>query len=145
MDSRSEDFIHIIRLDPGEKIMESLLNYLEGKQDILPSGFLSAIGATSNCEIGWYSIPDDKYQTTVIGENCEIVGIIGNIAWIDGVPVVHAHITLGKEDYSTVGGHLIEGTVSVTCEIYIHKVPIPVSRASSEKFSSLKLIEFKGP
>ena len=142
MDARHEDFIHIIRLDPGEKIIESLTAYLADKQDEVPSGFLSAIGATSTCEIGWYSIPDDKYQTTVVDENCEIIGLLGNIAWVDGKPMIHAHITLGKEDYSLAGGHLVEGTVSVTCEIYIHKAPTPIGRKLHDKFKSLKLIDF---
>jgi len=145
MDARHETFIHIIRLDPGEKIMASLLEYLEGRPAEIPSGFFSAIGAVSSCEIGWYSIPDDKYHNKVVNENCEIVGIIGNIAWIDGKPVVHAHISLGKEDYSIVGGHLMEATVSVTTEIYIHKAPLAVTRKQSEMFNSLKLMSFDNP
>ena len=145
MDARHEEFIHIIRLDPGEKIVASLLGYLEGRQAEIPSGFISAIGAVLSCEIGWYSIPDDKYQTRIINENCEIIGIIGNFAWIDGKSVVHAHISLGKEDYSIVGGHLIEGTVSVTAEIYIHKAPIAVTRKQSDRFKSLKLMDFNNP
>lgn len=145
MDSRYEEFIHIIRLDPGEKIVESLLEYLEGRQNKIPSGFFSAIGATSDCEIGWYSIPEDKYITKTVKENCEILGIIGNIAWLDGKPVVHAHIILGREDYSVVGGHLMEATVSVTSEIYIHKAPISVGRGPGDRFKSLKLIKFDNP
>jgi len=142
MDSRNEDFIHAIRIDPGEKIVESIMKYLEGREDEIPSGFFTGIGATSSAEIGWYDLDNEKYVTTVIDENCEVVSLIGNIVWIEGKPMIHVHVTLGKSDYSLVGGHLVEGTVSVTCEIWIHKTPIRVTRKPA-KLAGLKLIEFE--
>ena len=142
MDARNDDFMHIIRLDPGEKIVESLIGYIEKRPKGIPSGFLTGIGATSSCEIGWYDLSDEEYKTKVIDENCEITTLVGNVAWMDGKPIVHAHITLGRRDYSIIGGHLIEGTISVTCEIWIHKAPFGVGRKPA-RFMGLKLIDFE--
>jgi len=142
MDARNEAFLHIVRLDPGEKIIESLLEYVGSRKDEIPSGFLTGIGATSSCEIGWYDLDEGIYRTKIIDENCEITTLVGNVAWMEGKPVVHAHITLGKRDYSLVGGHLIEGTISVTGEIWIHKAPLHVGRKAG-RFTGLKLIEFQ--
>ncbi len=142
MDARNENGMHMIRIDPGEKIMATLLEYLDGKETEIPSGFLTGIGATSSCEIGWYDLTDEEYRTKPVDENCEITSLIGNIAWIEGSPMVHAHITLGKKDYSIVGGHLVEGTVSITCEIWIQGTPIHVTRKPG-LFKGLKLIDFK--
>ena len=141
MDSRSEELLHIVRIDPGEKIMESLLRYIGERPDEIPSGFLTGIGATSSCEIGWYDLSDEEYKTRVIDENCEITTLIGNITWVEGKPLVHAHITLGKQDYSIIGGHLVEGTISVTGEIWIHQSDLVFTRTPS-RFKGLKLIDF---
>jgi len=142
MDVRHDDFIHIIRLDPGDKIMESLLSYLADKQAEIPSGFLSGIGATSSCEIGWYDLADREYRTHLVEENCEITTLVGNVAWDEGKPVVHAHITLGRKDYTLLGGHLVEGTISVTGEIYLHLSKTVITRKPGV-FKGLKLIEFE--
>ncbi len=142
MDSRNEEFVHIVRLDPGEKIMENLLGYLAEHKEEIPSGFLTGIGATSSCEIGWYDLTDEEYKTTLIEENCEITTMIGNVARAEGKPIAHVHITLGRRDYSVIGGHLVEGTISVTGEIWIHKAPFHVGR-SSARFKGLKLIDFE--
>ncbi len=142
MDSRNDGIVHVVRIDPGEKIMETLLQYLSDKQDEFPSGFLTGIGAVSSCEIGWYDLGVEEYKTTVVDENCEIVTLMGNIAWIEGSPMVHAHISLGRKDYTIVGGHLVEGTISVTGEIWLHKSPVKVTR-KPVRFKNLKLIEFE--
>jgi hypothetical protein len=139
MDSRNDGSLHVVRIDPGEKIMETLLKYI--REHNIRSGFLTGIGAANPIEIGWYDLDDQVYRTTVIKENCEITGIIGNIAWIDGNPIVHAHIMLGKSDYSVVGGHLMEGTITVTGEFWIHASEIPVGRKPVE-LRGLKLINF---
>ena len=142
MEARHDDFIHIIRIDPGEKIMESLVSYLAGRESDIPSGFLTGIGATSCCEIGWFDLTDQEYKTHLVEENCEITSLVGNISWVEGKPIVHAHITLGRKDYSIVGGHLIDGTISVTCEIYIHLAHTVITRKPGI-YKGLKLIEFQ--
>jgi len=34
-------------------------------------------------------------------------------------PMVHAHITCGREDFSIIGGHLGEGICSLTVELFV--------------------------
>jgi predicted DNA-binding protein with PD1-like motif len=142
MDFRNDGFLHLVRLDPGDKIIESLVNYVADRQYEIPSGFLTGIGAVSEAEIGWYDRGGEVYRTEVIKENLEITTLAGNIAWVEGSPMVHAHITLGRQDYSVLGGHLIEATISITGEIWIHTSQFRVARSQSE-FKGLKLIDFK--
>jgi len=42
--------------------------------------------------------------------------------------MVHAHVTLGKSDYSTVGGHLHSMRISGTGEIHITKLDAKFER-----------------
>lgn len=140
MDSRIDESVHLIRLDVGEKIQEKLKAYV--KENGIQSGFLTGIGAASSCEIGYYDIVKKKYLPTLIDEMCEITSIVGNISWTGDEPVIHAHITLGKSDMSTVGGHLIEGIIGITGEFWIYTAPFRVNRTPS-KFEGLKLIDFR--
>lgn len=78
---------------------------------------------------------------SVLEENCEITSLVGNISWTDGAPVVHAHVTLGGQDFSVVGGHLVEGTIGVTGEIWIRAASFPIHRGPSA-FRNLNLIQF---
>jgi uncharacterized protein len=142
MESRHQDNLHLIRLDPGDKIIASIVQYIENKRDEFPSGFFTGIGATSSCEIGWFDLGDEEYKNRLIDENCEIISLVGNIAWLGDKPVVHAHISLGRKDYSIAAGHLIEGTISITCEIWLQKAPFDVRRKPSI-FKNLKLINFE--
>jgi predicted DNA-binding protein with PD1-like motif len=130
---------HIIRLDRGEKIMERLLEYI--RKTGIKSGFLTGIGATSMAEIGWFDPVKQIYEKKVVHEPCEITTMIGNRAWFGDEPVAHTHITLGKPDFSVVGGHLMEAVVGVTCEIWITESSLAVRRSITE-IGNLKLIDF---
>jgi predicted DNA-binding protein with PD1-like motif len=141
MDARGDEFRHLVRLDAGERIIDTLVTYLCGPGSTIRSGLISGIGAASHCEIGYYDLQTGEYQTRIIEESCEITALIGNITRIDGQPVIHAHITLAGPDYTVLGGHLVEGTISVTGEIWIHGTPLEVTRRPGD-FPGLKLIRF---
>lgn len=141
MDARSDGILHLVRLDAGERIMETLNRYLSGPGRSIRSGFLSGIGAASHCEIGYYDLATGTYSTRVVEESCEITALTGNVTRIDNEPLIHAHITLAGPDYAVLGGHLVEGTISVTGEIWIHGAPLEVTRQPGD-FPGLKLIRF---
>jgi predicted DNA-binding protein with PD1-like motif len=131
---------HVLRLDRGDKIMENLIKYVQDNS--IQSGFFTGIGATSTAEIGWFNPQTEKYETQTIQEPCEITTLVGNIAWHESTPVAHTHITLGKRDFSIVGGHLVEAVIGVTCEIWICETSMKIRRAPSI-IGGLKLIDFE--
>ena len=51
-----------------------------------------------------------------------MLSLNGNIGWKDGNPLIQLHVTLGKEDMSVIGGHLIQATIGTIGEIFIHKI-----------------------
>jgi uncharacterized protein len=135
--SQREHF-HLLRIDRGEKVMSSLLDYI--RENGIKSGFVTGIGATSSAEIGWFDPVKEVYEKKIIDEPCEITTLVGNVAWFENDPIAHVHITLGKRDYSVVGGHVIEATVGVTCEIWIMESEMEVHR-SINKIGGLKLLD----
>ncbi|NIN72544.1 MAG: DUF296 domain-containing protein [Gemmatimonadetes bacterium] len=52
----------------------------------------------------------------------------------EGELLVHTHVTLGRRDYSVVGGHLREGIVRPTLEVILHAGSEPLQRAVDPKY-----------
>jgi predicted DNA-binding protein with PD1-like motif len=56
-------------------------------------------------------------------ENVEMASITGSLAWQDGKPSIHVHGVAGRDDFSTVGGHLLAlvvGTGSLEITVTRH-------------------------
>ena len=60
---------------------------------------------------------------------------MGNISFKDNEPVIHLHVSIGKDDYSIIGGHLSQPTiVSITAEVYIYEIKQTIIRATDPQF-----------
>jgi predicted DNA-binding protein with PD1-like motif len=66
---------------------------------------------------------------------------MGNISYKDGQPIIHIHISVGKDDYGIIGGHLSQPSiVSVTGEVYIYEIAQKLNRVTDPQFN-LSLLE----
>jgi predicted DNA-binding protein with PD1-like motif len=121
---------YVIRLETGEKIVEALTDLC--RLDKIGSGYFSGLGAVAEAELGHFDPGAKVYATTRISEPCEIVSLHGNVSVLDGNPHIHAHIALGRKDFSLLGGHLREAAVSATCEIWLSRFQDDIVRKKSE-------------
>lgn len=119
MKFKADGFNWIVRLEKGEKLVESLTQLV--KSENIPSCWLSVIGAASEVELGYYNLEKQEYQWHKLSELMEITGLQGNITIEQGEPQFHIHGTFSKQDLSVVGGHVKELVVGGTCEIFLHK------------------------
>lgn len=116
----------ILRLKKGEKIMETILPFLEENQ--IHSGYLSGLGAVSQVTIQRYVLEEQKYESLELKGEFEVTGLTGTITRLDGMAHVHAHIVLGDKNFRALTGHLLDGLVAATLEVIIHKVNFPITR-----------------
>ena len=123
--------VHLIRLEKGEDLLLSVLGYVKEKN--IMAGYLTGIGALGKGKIGYFDTKDLKYLHIPFGE-VELLACTGNIARNKDTqePVAHIHIVLGDKDGKCIGGHLIEGIVSVTAEIYLVETKPGVFRTKDE-------------
>ena len=106
---------HCIRLRRGEDLMLSI-KALCAEKHIRAGVFLSAVGCISEGRVR------DASGVTIreITDHCEIVGLDGTVS----AQRCHLHISLSREDLSTIGGHLCPGCiVNTTCELVIAELP----------------------
>ena len=128
----------LVRLDAGDEIVASLVQF--AREEKITSASLTGIGAVGGLKYGYFDINLLKYSVAEVGISLEIVSLVGNLGRLDGEPILHAHISVGFPDMTVKGGHLVEGTISVTGEIFIRTYPATIERGKHERFG-LNLIK----
>ena len=107
---RARDFI-VIRLDEDERIIENL-GKVCSKEKVMSGVILSVVGAMKKGALIYRRGCQGDFH-----EHLEIIGS-GNITKAEGKVKIHLHITGGNEK-GVRAGHLIEGVVTVFCEVVI--------------------------
>ena len=106
---------HCVRLRRGDDLMLSIKALCKEKH-IAAGVVLSAVGCISEGRVR------DASGVTIreIRDHCEIVSLDGTVSETR----CHLHISLSKEDLSTIGGHLCPGCIiNTTCELVIAELP----------------------
>jgi len=130
---------YVIRLDRGEKLVETLIRFCEKRK--VRSAHFQGIGTCRRAELGYFRMGKKRYSFRTFRGEYEIASLQGNVSLLDGKSFVHAHIVIGGPDFLARGGHLKEAEVLATCEIVLS----PFSRALTRKHfpsSGLKLLDF---
>lgn len=119
----------VVRLDRGEEVVETLTGLFATTG--VAAASLTGIGAVRDTELGYYDLATKSYRTRQVPEVCELLGLVGNVALVEGDPsrpFVHGHVTLGTPTFEAIGGHLVRATVAVTVEVVVTPLPGALSR-----------------
>jgi predicted DNA-binding protein with PD1-like motif len=127
-----------IVFDTGDEITTELLNFAREKN--VSSAHFAAIGACERVTIAFYNLEKKEYEENPVDEQVEVMSLVGNITIYENEPKLHAHISVGKRDGTAHGGHLIEGVVRPTLELFLTETPALLQRADDEE-SGLPLID----
>jgi predicted DNA-binding protein with PD1-like motif len=105
-------------LDPGDEMIASLKKLAEAER--IGEASFTAIGAVRDVVLGYIELESKSYLRREFGsDSMELVSAIGNLARLDGEPVVHCHATVGDHEMHIYGGHLFQAVASVTVEIFL--------------------------
>jgi hypothetical protein len=113
---------HLV-FEKGDDIRAGLTEFAE-KNHLTNTSF-TAIGAMGSAVIGWSDRDKKAFKVVRINEEMEIASMSGNITRRpDGTASVHAHCVVGVLSSGAVhAGHLLEGHVSLTLELYLTDYP----------------------
>ncbi|MFB6110889.1 MAG: PPC domain-containing DNA-binding protein [Halodesulfurarchaeum sp.] len=103
----------VVRLDPGEEVLDSLATIRETED--VTGGFLTGIGAVDRATLGHYDPETEEYTEETVEGQFEVTAFGGNV----GPDKIHTHIQLARQDFTTIGGHCSGARVSGTFEIAI--------------------------
>ena len=121
--------VYMQRLTNGADLYKSILEFCKQK-NIKAGIILSGVGCVTTAKIRDAS--GENIQT--LNEKLEIVSLNGTVS--DNR--LHVHIALSKENLSTIGGHLVEGSIiNTTCELAILELD---NYIFDKELSSLKIL-----
>lgn len=118
--------VHILRVDPGEDILESIRGFLQ-EASVRQAVILGGYGTLAAYHLHWVvhnRIPTENLFRRGEG-GVEILSMNGLV--VDGEP--HIHVALSTPD-GAFGGHLEPGCIAyVLCEVFLAEVEgVPLSR-----------------
>jgi predicted DNA-binding protein with PD1-like motif len=139
--STNSGFGYVIRLEKGEKLVESLQSFAE--KENITGGFFYGLGAVEDVTIGRYDLEKNKYEFRELESTYELASLNGNVALSGDGVVVHAHGVLGDNNLNAVAGHIKEATVAVTVEIFMHLQHGATMKRMLDDETGLNLLEFE--
>lgn len=127
----------LIVLKKGETLMGVLNQYAKDYQ--LNGGWVNVIGGAGNVTLGYYDAIQKEYVWQEFNEFLEIIGLQGNLAWVDGEPFWHIHGTFSRKDFTTIAGHVKDCEISLTGEVYLRQHDRKLTRLYDDE-TGLKLL-----
>ena len=124
--------------DTGDEVVEGLRGF--ARDNDLDAASLTAIGAFSDATLGYFDIQKKEYEKIPVGEQVEVLSLVGDIALKGDEPQLHAHVVVGKRDGAAMGGHLLEAHVRPTLEVVLVESPEHL-RKSTDPETGLALID----
>ncbi|WP_126969451.1 PPC domain-containing DNA-binding protein [Gynurincola endophyticus] len=115
-----EGYLFVVSIDDKEAIVATLNDFVA--QTGIKAGSIIGIGAVNQVTLKFYEPENGEYKEKVFTEQLEMTNLTGNIALLNGEPLLHLHITLGRGDYTALAGHLEEAIVSGACELYVQEI-----------------------
>ncbi len=119
MTYKFDDYNWLVRINKGEKLVESLLEIIKKEQ--IKGAWVSGLGGSLSATLGFYDLEKKEYHFQDFNELMEITSLQGNIASKGGEPVLHLHATLSNKNMQGFGGHVKEITAAGTIEVLIHR------------------------
>jgi predicted DNA-binding protein with PD1-like motif len=128
----------VVVLATGDEVVKALTAFATEQR--LSASHLTAIGAFSKAVVAYFDWSTRQYHHVPIGEQVEVLSLVGDITRDGDAPKLHAHVVLGKADATAHGGHLIEAVVRPTLEVVLTELPRPLHRRFDRE-SGLALID----
>jgi uncharacterized protein len=121
----------VLRLEQGDDILKTLREFANTQR--LRACFFEGIGSLYKAVLGHYDFKDTKtYRYETFNEDLEILTLSGNVSTMNKQALPHAHVTLGRRDFSVIGGHLEEDSLANMVEVQMNKLTGRLLKAKDE-------------
>lgn len=117
---------YVVVADPGDEATAVLADF--ARERSLSAAQITAVGAFRSATVGWFDRDAQDYRPIDIGEQCEVLSLLGDVALGEDGPAVHAHAVLGLADGTVRGGHLLRGEVWPTLEVIVRESPARLAK-----------------
>ena len=117
----------VVRLDPGEEVLDSL-ETLRDEYDV-ENGFLAGIGAVDRVTLGHYDTEAQEYSEEEFAGQFEVTSFLGDV----GPDKIHTHIQVADDSFESLGGHCSGARVSGTFEVLVTLGETPLTHRLDDR------------
>ena len=128
---------YLLVFGKNDEILSGMTAFAE--QYHVTCAHFTGIGAVRTATLGCLDLSKMMYHLVPIKEQSEILSFIGNIAVYNNKPVVHAHVSTAPASGVMKGGHLFEGIVWPTLEVYVTVLPVSIGKKREPELGFLML------
>lgn len=116
----------LLVLNRGDELHARLQEF--AREHELKGAWVQGLGGSGAMTLGYYNLTEREYEWREYSDNLEILSLQGNLAWVDDEPFWHIHGSFGGRDFASVGGHVKEMVVGLTCELLITPLDAVITR-----------------
>lgn len=117
---------YVVSVDNHQEIVSAVAEFCQ--EQGIRLGEITGLGAVNEATLRFLNPATKKYVDKTFSEQMEVASLVGNISEKEGKVYLHIHITLGRSDYSVVGGHLLSATLNGACELVIKRFDGAIDR-----------------
>jgi predicted DNA-binding protein with PD1-like motif len=99
----------------------------------IKAAHFTALGAFRAATLAYFDWETKEYQEIPVDEQVEVTSLVGDIGTHEGGPAIHVHCVLGRRDGSPITGHLLEGHVRPTLELFLTAFDDELVRKTDEE------------
>lgn len=129
--ARKVDSVYIVSIKDQSGIVEALTDFVINQK--IQAGEVTGIGAVEEATLRFFKPSNKNYVDKTFKEQMEITNISGNVSEIEGKPMLHLHITLGREDYTALAGHLLDAKIRGAGEFIFYPLNTRVVKIKNEE------------
>ena len=133
-----EEKVYAVIFYKGDDAMSGLTDF--AIQNHIVDAHFTGIGAVNGATLAWLDPAAKIYHRIPVAQQAEVLSLIGDMTTFNGKPMVHMHAVLGKQDGTTVGGHVFELDVNPTLEVIVTVNTVPLKRKPDDA-SGMKVID----
>lgn len=129
--AKKVDAAYIVSVKDKASILEALTDFIKNQQ--IRSGQVTGIGAVNEATLRFFTPFTKKFVDKTFREQMEISNISGNVSEVDGKPTLHLHTTLGRQDYTALAGHLLDGKIRGAGEFFFYPLNSRIVKTKNEE------------
>ncbi|GGG46804.1 PPC domain-containing DNA-binding protein [Bizionia arctica] len=130
---------YVISIQNHSEITKAITAFVE-EHDI-KAGTISGLGAVNEATLRFFDPATKEFVDKTFSEQMEITNLTGNISQQNNSPYIHMHVTLGRNDYTVLAGHLLTAKINGAGEFIIESFDGTVNRYYDENVG-LNLYKF---
>ncbi|EPR71896.1 hypothetical protein ADIWIN_3094 [Winogradskyella psychrotolerans RS-3] len=133
----------------GNKYVVSIQNHAEitkaitafVKEQDIKAGTIVGLGAVNEATLRFFDPATKEFVDKTFSEQMEITNLTGNISQQNDKHYIHMHVTLGRNDYTALAGHLLTAKINGAAEFVIESFDGTLNRYYDED-TGLNLYDF---